>query len=595
MPETVATLIAELKADIRDFDAKMSSARRELKQMEGATDTAGRQTDAFAGKLKKLAGPAVLGAAAVAMTRFAVSAVKDAAELAESANAVEVVFGSSAKKIKEFADGSIDSVGLASVRINQSATILGSALQNVGFSADEAADKTIMLTERAADMASVFNTDVDDALGAIQSALRGEADPIEKFGVSLSAAKVEAKALALGLAETKGALTETDKAAARLALIMEQTDKVAGDYANTADSVANAQKRVNERWLEGKAAIGDKLLPAAGSFLKLFENLIPIVVNVGEVIATLLNWTLVPLVDVLADAAALLNENSDESEQYARAVEEVNDRWGEGAQFGSRFSSAVSATGVSMDDSAYAAWRNEQAIKDMHDEMDAGRHGRRTINDDLDDIEESADEAAKATLELEAALKRLLNPVFNLRSATDKYNEAFDEVVRLAVEGKTATDEYVDAALELAEAEADLEAARSRYAREGGADSIEALRETWKLAGLSADEIDRLIRMMDILNSTGLTPGLITPPSVGGFKKFHSGGIVPGPIGSNQLVMAAGGETILPTHRSDYQGGGDTYNIDITLTDDVLDPMASRRFVRNLARELDNFRIETRR
>jgi hypothetical protein len=30
---------------------------------------------------------------------------------------------------------------------------------------------------------------------------------------------------------------------------------------------------------------------------------------------------------------------------------------------------------------------------------------------------------------------------------------------------------------------------------------------------------------------------------------YHDGGVVPGPRGSDQLIMAAGGETILPTHK----------------------------------------------
>lgn len=58
--------------------------------------------------------------------------------------------------------------------------------------------------------------------------------------------------------------------------------------------------------------------------------------------------------------------------------------------------------------------------------------------------------------------------------------------------------------------------------------------------------------------------------SVRGLVGFDQGGIVPGPRGSARLVLAHGGETILPTHRRSQltmQGGGGsgaTFNVNVT-------------------------------
>lgn len=136
-------------------------------------------------------------------------------------------------------------------------------LKNSGMGMDEVADKTIDLTKRAADMASVFNTDVSDALTAIQAALRGEADPIERYGVKVSAAAVQQKALADTGKQAASALTDQELAAARLALIFEQTDAVAGDFANTSDGLANKTRIANARMEEMQATIGEKLLPVS--------------------------------------------------------------------------------------------------------------------------------------------------------------------------------------------------------------------------------------------------------------------------------------------------------------------------------------------
>lgn len=206
---------------------------------------------------------------------FAQAAIASASKLEEAVNAVNVVFKDAAGTIAEFGEGSARAVGLAESEFLQMSTVLGAALQNAGLSADEAAESTIRLTERAADMASVFNTDVSDALGAIQAALRGEIDPIERFGVSLTAAAVEARALALGFEKVDGQFTAAAKSAARLSLIMEQTEQVAGDFANTSDSVANSQKILAAEFENTKARLGEALLPVMQELMQLLVELGP--------------------------------------------------------------------------------------------------------------------------------------------------------------------------------------------------------------------------------------------------------------------------------------------------------------------------------
>ena len=60
-------------------------------------------------------------------------------------------------------------------------TITGALLKDTGLSMEEVAEQTIMLTERAADMASVFNTDVTESMDAILQATRGETEAIRRF------------------------------------------------------------------------------------------------------------------------------------------------------------------------------------------------------------------------------------------------------------------------------------------------------------------------------------------------------------------------------------------------------------------------------
>ena len=138
---------------------------------------------------------------------------------------------------------------------------LGAMLKNSGLAMDDVADHTIKLTERAADMASVFNVDVSEALTAIQAGLRGEQDPLERFGVSLTAAAVESRALADSGKTNAAQLTAQEKALARLNILYDQTNDTAGDFRNTSDGLANSQRIATAQMEEAKAKIGGAFIP----------------------------------------------------------------------------------------------------------------------------------------------------------------------------------------------------------------------------------------------------------------------------------------------------------------------------------------------
>jgi len=195
---------------------------------------------------------------AIAIGKFTIDAASD---LNESINAVETVFGGASETVLEFSEDAAYAAGLAKSEFNQLGAVTGAMLQNLGYDEAQAADETVNLAKRAADMASVFNTDVSDAMGAINAAMRGEGDPIEKYGVKLSDVAVKAKALEMGLMEAGGELTLQAKAQASIALLYEQTDKIAGDFVNTSDEVANATRITQAEFKNAAAGLGQQLLP----------------------------------------------------------------------------------------------------------------------------------------------------------------------------------------------------------------------------------------------------------------------------------------------------------------------------------------------
>lgn len=208
------------------------------------------------------AAKAGLVAAGAAATAFTVSAVSQASELEQSQGAVQAVFGDQSAAMEKLASDAALNLGLTKNEFNELATIIGSQLKNGGTAMEEMAPKTQELIGIGADLAAMFGGTTAEAVGALSSALRGERDPIERYGVSLNQAAVDAKAAELGFEKVGGALSTEANQAATLALIMEQTTAAHGAFAREGDTLATQQQILAAQWGNLSAEVGTYLLPA---------------------------------------------------------------------------------------------------------------------------------------------------------------------------------------------------------------------------------------------------------------------------------------------------------------------------------------------
>jgi hypothetical protein len=124
---------------------------------------------------------------------------------------------------------------------------------------------------------SFNNTSPEDAIQAIGAALRGEAEPIRRYGILLNDATLKNEALALGLIKTtKEALSPANKVLAAQAAIYKQTSDAQGDFGKTSDGLANSQRILAANIEDVKITLGESLLPIALKFSNFLKtNLVP--------------------------------------------------------------------------------------------------------------------------------------------------------------------------------------------------------------------------------------------------------------------------------------------------------------------------------
>ena len=222
--------------------------------------TAGKSfSGKFSGFMKSAALPAlgVVGGIGLMAKGFG-----DLAATAEqNVGAVETVFGKASAGVGAFAANSANAVGLSSSSYNELSAVTGTALKSAGVSVDELASKNDALITRGADMASVFGGTTAEAVQSMGAAFRGEFDPLERYGLTLTASQVSAELAARGQDKLGGAALEAAKKQATMDLIMKQSAGSAGNFAKESDTAAGAQQRASAAWDDASAKLGEALLP----------------------------------------------------------------------------------------------------------------------------------------------------------------------------------------------------------------------------------------------------------------------------------------------------------------------------------------------
>jgi hypothetical protein len=222
--------------------------------------------------LGKMVAPAAVAVGAIAL--FGKSAVDSASRVEQAIGAVDSVFGKNSGQVKKWAAGAAESVGLAKSEYMELASVMGAQLKNMGVPLDQVAGKTNDLVTLGADLAATYGGTTKEAVEALGSAMRGETDPIERYGVSIKQADIAAKMAADGTDKLTGKQAKQAKSAALLALMTQQTADAQGQFAEENDTAAVQAQITAAKYEDMKATLGTALLPAITAVTSILGKMI---------------------------------------------------------------------------------------------------------------------------------------------------------------------------------------------------------------------------------------------------------------------------------------------------------------------------------
>lgn len=201
------------------------------------------------------AGVATLGLKTLA------DAASDYGEQQSKANVILGKEGTSAAE--KFAAQASKTAGLSKTAALAGVSSFAGLGKMAGLQGEGLASFGIELSQLAGDLASFNNTSVDQAIAAIGSGLRGEAEPLRAFNILLDDATLKQEAMSMGIYDGNGALTQQQKVLAAQSSIMRQSSDAQGDFVRTSDGFANQQRKIAAEVANLKTELGAGLLPIA--------------------------------------------------------------------------------------------------------------------------------------------------------------------------------------------------------------------------------------------------------------------------------------------------------------------------------------------
>lgn len=487
----IGSAVVRLVLDARQYDQQLAASKG--KTQAGATAMGG----SFA-KFGAVAKAGLVGAAAALVT-LGVSAVKAAADQGEALNKVNVIFGQSAQAVIAFADTSAESFGISKAAALDAAGGFGAMLKTAGLTEQAAADMSVKLVKLAADMASFNNVDPTEMLERLRSGLAGEAEPLRRFGVFISAARVNTEAYTSGIARAGDELTEAQKVQARFNLVIKDAADQSGDFARTADSLPNQLRSLRAEFDDLAAEIGQDLLPLVVDAVRLLKELLDLIDRLPHPLAD----TQEAFDRLGGGLGPFSNATKDAEEALAKLEEEL-------ASEGEALDNASESTGT------YVRWvRNaEGELEKIVDRLPSATGAVEGFAGATGDATQASRDQTAALEAQRDAYLALVNPVFGVidavnedREAEEALGEARRRLDRLTEQGKQGTRAYAEAqrevqgaALDAAQSHVGLIAAVKELLTETDTgvvtmrDAKEALREMGAAGSLTKDEIRLLVR-----------------------------------------------------------------------------------------------------
>ena len=271
------SLKVKISADINDFLSSCDKMTSEIEGISKKFEGLNKIGEGFKSVGKQMT---AVGVGIVASIGGVVAKGAEWSASVESTNFLYKNLDKSVQKTIANNSKTAKSIGLTTQQYKAGATELGTYFKNLGVTAEESSKLSGSTMNLIADLGAVADVPFDDALGDFKSALMGNYEAVDKYGISLSASALENSDFVKSLGKSWNQLSENEKMMAALNEITRQGASAQGLAGQEAESFGMKFKLLKEQVAETVGTLGASLLP----------TLEPIVAKFSEITEKIRAW-----------------------------------------------------------------------------------------------------------------------------------------------------------------------------------------------------------------------------------------------------------------------------------------------------------------
>lgn len=274
MSETLATAYVQLQPSFRglqrSLDKEVGGALSKIGD-QGGKDAGRKFSTSFSAEtsrsLRNFGAKALVGAGL--LTAGIMKTAEAAGNLEAALAANEQILGSASSQVQEWAQTSVEAVGLserAAIEASTTFALFGEKMNLTG--ADLATFSTDMV-ELSADLAAFKDISPEQVLQDLSSAFAGSTETMTKYGIFLNETALKQEYLQQTGEAVTGVLTPQQKLLATHAALVEQSGTMTGQWARESDSLAAMQAKAKASAEDAASSIGEAFVPAASKAFEL--------------------------------------------------------------------------------------------------------------------------------------------------------------------------------------------------------------------------------------------------------------------------------------------------------------------------------------
>lgn len=508
--------IDRTKASIEKYSKAEDEATKKAKELVKQMQESGEKIATVGDKISGVGNKMTVGITAPVIAA-GTAIYKYSSDLTEAENKTEATFGFMSDTIKEWAQTSLDSFGMAKSTAYDAVSLYGDMATSMGLSKSAAADMSMALVELSADLSSFKNISLEQSQNALKGIFTGETESLKNLGIVMTETQLKSYAMSQGIEKNYADLTQAEKVQLRYKYVLESSSNAIGDYSRTSGEAAGQVRKLPEALKELASSFSDNVEPSITPIITSLNNMIVSFGKLGDGTKdTIVKIGLVaaaagPLVAVTGKTVTVVGKVKTAVAKYRaellkKTVATVTDTTAEAAH-----STALDKTAVAATDAAASSKVASNGLKSIGTAAKAATpyilalivalHGiyslKKIQSEELDRIEAEYDAKTKAVekssksviAELEAE-KQAKEDYYNSQAAA--VNDYYDSEIDMLDEKLAATKKAIEEEQKL-----------YKKAHEERLKQLEAEKEL-KLANIDIEENEQVAaiqRQIDGLNA----------------------------------------------------------------------------------------------